>query len=112
MNIGRLDKRITFFAPTVAKSATGQATTTYAQLAENASVWARVESQGGGEGQEGQLMQGQHTWRINIRPRSDLTTKMRIRYGEKVLYVTSIGEPNRRTDEQEILATESIPTNA
>lgn len=111
MNIGRLDKRITLQQATVNKSATGQATNTWANIPSVPSVWAEVDSQGGGESQEGQALQASHQWRIRIRPRNDLTNKMRILYGSKVLYISSVGDPNRRTNLQELLASESIPPN-
>lgn len=112
MNIGRLDKRITFQQATVAKSASGQATTTWANIPSVPTVWAEVESQGGNENQEGQALQAAHQWRIRIRPRGDLTNKMRILYGSKTLYINSVGDPNRRTNLQELLASEGIPLNS
>ncbi len=109
MNIGRLDKRITFQQASVSKSGTGQATMSWANVASVPTVWAEVISRGGSEIQEGETLQAQHTWVIRIRPRQDITAKMRALYGSKILYITSVGDPNRRTNIQELLASESIP---
>ena len=111
MPIGKLDKRVTFQHPQTSRSGTGQTSVAWSNIPSVPTVWAEVVSTGGSENQEGQVLQPQHAWEIRIRPRSDLTAGMRVIYGSKVLYITSVGDPSKREGRQVLLASESIPTS-
>ena len=73
--------RITIQTPTKTKNALHEPVTTWANLASTPTIWSRIEPVTGMEQLEANKLTATTTVRITIRPRSDLTSEMRIIHG-------------------------------
>jgi SPP1 family predicted phage head-tail adaptor len=71
-----------------------------------AETWASVEPLRGTELTQAAQVQGNHTHRVTIRFREGLRNDMRIRFGERVLNIVSIGDIESRSRRVEILCRE------
>jgi SPP1 family predicted phage head-tail adaptor len=115
LDIGRLDKRVTFLAPGAGKDELSQTTQEYGELLPP--VWATVKALRGGEYFEAQKIRPEKAYKITVRYTKDvnddaITPDMRIAYRDKILeieYVNNVEEANYML---EILATEYIEKTA
>lgn len=105
MNAGALDERITIEQPgSTAPDAGGSFTITFTPLA---TVWAKIEAQGGSESAGGLgKVEALQQYSIEIRWRAGLSTRHRMQWRGKMLEITSIDESRRREGFMTIAATE------
>lgn len=79
--IGKLDQRITFQRKTLTSDGAGGTTAAWADLADNATVWANVKAKAGREGMVNDRMTATFVSVFTIRNRSDLLPQDRIVWG-------------------------------
>lgn len=107
--IGHLDKRVTLQRATVgdAGGGSGHARTDWANFASVPTVWAKLEPLDGDEFNEQGQLQPRRQWRVTIRRRQDVTTKDRLLYGSKELYIRATGDDHLRSEFMELTCSES-----
>lgn len=89
MNAGDMDRRITFQERSGSQdSDTGAYTYSWANLASNPTVWAKVIEETRPERVEDGIAMADGPVVIFIRYRSDITSDMRIIYGSRTLRIT------------------------
>lgn len=69
-------------------------------------VWASVAPMTGREYQESQKLRSETTYKIAIRYVAGVTTDMKIRYKEKIMWIVSVLNVNERNSELQIVAFE------
>lgn len=93
--IGRLRQRITLQVSTPVQDAHGEPIDAWANLASVPTVWANIRVKPGGErfvsGAEQVQAEIIHT--VTIRFRADITPKMRVLIGARVLLVENVYDP-------------------
>lgn len=103
MRAGRLDKRVTIQQASEAKNASHEIIKTWSTLA---TVWANVQPLKGSEVFEAQKVNASSTIKFTIRPRSDITSTMRISYSDKTYEIDYVPPYDARTP-MEIIAHET-----
>ena len=93
MRAGNMDRRITIEKNTPTRSATGEEKENWTTLA---TVWAEVNSVGGGERFRGAHIVAEATTSFVIRHRTDVTEKMRIQFDGDDYDIHVISEIGRR----------------
>lgn len=74
----RFNAKVTFQSASESTDAYHEVTKTWSNISSNPTVWAYVEPVKGSEVFEAQKVNAKHTILITIRPRNDLTGKMRV----------------------------------
>lgn len=87
LRAGRLNKRVAIQEYASTSDGGGGTTQTWATIT-NGTVWARVSPLDGVERFQAQQVQGTLTHEIEIRYRSDVTTKMRVSYDGRFFYIS------------------------
>jgi SPP1 family predicted phage head-tail adaptor len=110
LDIGKLNKRITFLAPGAGGDAMGQKTQEYAELK---SVWATVKALRGGEYFDAQKVRPEKTYKITVRYTKDIsdetiTPDVRISYRGKTLEIEYVNNVDEADYMLEIFAIEYI----
>jgi SPP1 family predicted phage head-tail adaptor len=109
LDIGKLNKRVTFRAPAPGSDAIGQTTQKYKDYA---TVWATVKALRGGEYYEAQKVRPEKTYKVTVRYIKGLTDgiseDMRIAYAGKTLEIEYINNVDEADYMLEIHATEYI----
>jgi SPP1 family predicted phage head-tail adaptor len=105
LDIGRLDKRITFRKIADGTDAVGQNTQ---EWQDYKTVWATVKALRGGEYFEAQMIRPEKTYKITVRYMPDVTEDMQITYAGKTLEIGYINDVEEARYMLEILATEYI----
>lgn len=103
MRAGRLDKRVTIQQSSQAKNASHELIDTWSTLA---TVWANVQPLKGSEMFEAQKVNASSTIKVTIRPRSDITSRMRIVYASRTYDIDYIPPYDARMP-MEIIAHET-----
>lgn len=62
--------------------------------ASKATLWARVEASAGNEQNRGDQMQSVVNYTVTIRYRSDVTPRMRFKYGTQYLNILAVFDPS------------------
>lgn len=96
MRAGALRERVTLQSATEASDGAGGQTLTWANVATDPVVWARVEPTEGREKFAAMQIQGRYTHRVTLRYRTDLTLKLRVVWGSIYLNVRSIQQHEKR----------------
>lgn len=89
MNAGKLDRRITIQSRTVSRDGMGSRVETWA---DEATVWAKLETTKGSEGETAEAERGKQTTRWLIRHRVIDSIENRISYKGKICQITGIDE--------------------
>lgn len=100
-NKGRLRQRVTILRNVEADNGQGGYASTWEPVA---TVWAEVVGLTGREVVMERTLQGITTYRIRIPWRADLKQSDQLRYGEHVLNIRSIADPDARRTELMIMA--------
>lgn len=103
MRAGLLRHRVTIQAPRHPENERGEAV---AEWADVATVWASVEPLIGRERWTAQQVMPETTHRVRIRYRPGLTAAHRLKFGDRILHIDSVVDPQERHRELEILARE------
>lgn len=107
LNIGRLNRRITFLKRSDAKDALGQDTAK--KFEDYKTVWATVAPLRGSEYWEARKVRSDEVFKITVRYKTWVTEDMRIRLQDgKVMDITSITDPGTNHEMLEIMATEHV----
>lgn len=105
MNIGRMNKRITFEKITESEDELGQMCQRYEAVR---TVWATITPTRGGEYYEAQKLREELTFKIYVRYLPGITADMRIRYKEKHFGIKSVIDIGYEHRTLEIMCTEYI----
>lgn len=105
MDIGRMDKRVTFLERREVADELGQ---NRQGMAEVCTVWASIAPTRGGEYYEAQKLREELTWKIYVRFLPGITADMAIRYKERVFQIKSVIDVNFRQRTLEIMCTEYV----
>lgn len=103
---GRLDKRVTFEADGEAPNGQGGYTAGWAAIATLPTVWAEIVGLSGDEALKAGAERNVQLWRVTIRRREDLTTKLRMTRGGKAYDIKSI-MPDPKSDDATLLICET-----
>lgn len=90
---GELRERVTLQMAQRARDAVGGFSEQWLPQAE---VWARVQPMGAGERFWRQQIEAKADWRVSIRYRSDVTTKLRVRWGNRLFQIRGVTNPDER----------------
>src|SRR5262245_4655165 len=91
--IGDLRERVELQILTTSRDSIGGLVESWSALV---TVWARVAPMSAGEQFRRQQMQASAQWRVTIRYRADVTTKMRVVWGSRVFQVRGAPSPDER----------------
>lgn len=80
ISIGEMRHQITFQQESRADDDGGGAALTWADIATDPTVWAKVEPLSGNEALRGMQLEARVTHRITMRQRLDITAKMRVKF--------------------------------
>lgn len=105
MDIGRMNKRITFCKYEEKEDALSQ---TAQVLTEVKTVWAGVEPTRGREYQEAQRIRPELTYKVTTRYHQGITPDMVIRWGTRYFYIVSVINVRERNEMLEIICTEKM----
>lgn len=105
MDIGRTNKRITFYRYEEKENALSQ---TEQILIEVKTVWASVEPTRGREYQEAQRIRPELTYKITTRYHKGITPDMLIKFGERYFNIVSVINVRERNEMLEIICTEKV----
>ena len=103
---GELTERVTIEQPTNAQNTVGEATLTWSTFA---TVWAKVESLSGREGERYGAIVGFSGHKVTIRALPNITTGMRVIYRSRTLEIGAINE-YERVWYMELICTEKTDT--
>lgn len=92
---GILRHRVTIEAATDARNTLGETTQTWSPLVDR---WASIEAVSYSEQQQQGQTSGTITHEVRMRYVPGLTGKMRLRWGSRLLYVSSLIEKNNREE--------------
>lgn len=92
LNIGKMDKRITFLKPSGGTDAMGQEIE--GEWIPCKTVWATVKALRGGEYWEAQKIRPETTYKVTTRYCMGITTDMRIQYKDKILEIKTVDNVN------------------
>lgn len=110
LNIGRLNRKVTFQKREVVTDEMGQEVNT--GFADYKTVWATVSPLRGAEFWEAQKVRADEYYKITIRWKSWVTPDMRIKLHDgRLLNITGISDPDYTHEYLEILATEYVDTH-
>lgn len=73
---------------------------------DGATVWAKIEQKKAWEKFQAMQMQTPVIWAITMRYRTDVTSKSRLKYGDRVLWVKEVINRGEKNEFLEIRATE------
>lgn len=105
MDIGRMNKRVTFCGRSEKKNALNQ---TEHVLEEIKTVWAGVEPTRGREYQEAQRIRPELTYKITTRYHTGITPDMLVKFQDRFFSIISIINVRERNAMLEIICTEYI----
>jgi SPP1 family predicted phage head-tail adaptor len=94
---GILRERVTIESATDSRNSLGETTQTWAALVDR---WAAVEAVSYSERQTSNQTSGTISHSVRMRYVPDLTGKMRVRWGSRLLYISSILERNNREEHE------------
>lgn len=100
MRAGLLDQQIIIETPTTTNDQ-GEVEHSWATLA---TVWARVITSRGEEAIQAARINARETIRVQMRYRSDVTTKQRLTWDSQVFYITAVDASMRRKGEMWLTA--------
>lgn len=103
INIGSLDKRITFITN---KEAENEYNLTELQPAEALSCWARIEPVRGREYYEAQRIRTENSYKITTRYHKSLDDSMLIKYQNRTFEIQNIVDPYENHSALEFYCTE------
>lgn len=106
MNIGDLRHRVTIQHKVSGKDEDGLPVEEWRPLAE---IWAAVEPLQGREFWQAKAVQSEATVRVRIWYRPDITTAMRVQYGNRILDIETMIDPEERHVELHLLCKEVVP---
>lgn len=109
MDIGRMDKRITFCRYEEKENGLMQAVQ---ELAEVKTVWASVEPVRGREYQEAQRIRPELTYKVTARYHKGITPDMIIKWGSRRFDIVSVINVRERNAALEIMCTERVEKKA
>lgn len=93
---GDLNQRVTLQSATEAPDAVGQSVKTWTTVSK---LWARITPVGGGESVSGKQVVADASHAVTIRHRDDVTPRMRLLWGSRVLEIAAVDDPDGlRTD--------------
>lgn len=93
IEIGGLRERVTLQSPSRIPDGGGGADVSWT---EGATVWAKVETRGGGEAFASERLAAQARFRVTIRHRTGVTAEMRLLWGDRALAISALGDPDGR----------------
>lgn len=102
LRAGLMNKRVILQTLTVARTASGGATDTWA---DTTTVYAQIEELLGSEIFEAQQIAAGLTHRVTIRYRT-VNPQQRLKYGTRILKINSIVNPGQRNEMLELICTE------
>lgn len=108
MDIGRTNKRVTFYRYEEKENELLQ---TEQALVEIKTVWASVEPTRGREYQEAQRIRPELTYKITTRYYKDITPDMFIKFKDRYFQIVSIINVREHNEMLEIVCTEKINEN-
>lgn len=92
LNVGQMRHRVTIQTPTVTSTAAGNAKSWAS--ATNGEVWCRIKPLSSNERFRADKVEMPISHEVQLRYRSDATTKWRLLYGSRYLYVRSVIQTN------------------
>ena len=110
LDIGRLNKRITFLKPGTTTDSMG-AETPDSTFVEYKTVWATVNPLRGGEYWQAQRIRAESQYKITIRYKDWVVPTMRISFKDKIFRITSVIDVESDGHFMEIYATEYVDTH-
>jgi len=105
VDIGRMDKRVTFLEHREVTDELGQSRQ---ELAEVCTVWADIAPTKGREFYEAQKLREELTWKIYVRFLPGITADMAIRYKDRIFQIESVIDIGFRQRTLEIICTEYV----
>jgi len=102
---GRRDKRVTIQTPSVVSDDLGQAINTWGTLA---TVWAAVKPLTGDQRLAAQQVDATASHTVTILYRADVTPKMRVLYGSRILEIQAVMDPDERHEQLELACAEVV----
>tara|TARA_R110000868_G_scaffold936_2_gene7131 strand:- start:2154 stop:2489 length:336 start_codon:yes stop_codon:yes gene_type:complete len=90
---GDLRHRISLQACSEARDEVGGLVATWTTLA---TVWAKVEPMSARESWYRQQMSASAAWKISVRYRADVTTKLRVVYGARTFEIRGVTDPDQQ----------------
>lgn len=100
MLVGALRERVTIQSASLSPDSYGEPIEAWSNLATVPTVWANIKTKPGGErfvgGAEQVIAQVVHT--VTIRHRTDVTVKMRLLEGSRVLSIENMFDPTGRNE--------------
>lgn len=93
MRAGELRNRITIQEPVEKKDSTGAP---YQDWEDYVTVWADIQPLGGSKFWEADKPNAEISGRIEMRYRPDINKNMRVKYGEKILDIDNVFDPDER----------------
>lgn len=105
LDIGRLNKRITFCRYVETENELGQCVQA---LEEVKTVWATVEPTTGKEYYDAQKVRNEQTWNIYTRYFIDINTDMKIKYKERLFNIISVINYREGNEMLKIVCTERV----
>ena len=95
-NTGPMREQITFQDQTTVIDTDGSELTTWSNITTAPTVWARCEPDTVRETIIGERGQTKRTWSVFIRFRADISNKMQILWGSRVLHINGQLNPDER----------------
>lgn len=108
LNAGDLDQRVTLQQAVETRDSGGGVEVTWQNLTTNPTVWAQVRPLSGREAYRARQVIATATHSVRIRNRSDVTPKMRVVHGSKVLNIEAVQDPDTRHEETVLICTEAV----
>lgn len=105
INIGSLDKRITFVGRQKQKNEIGQTELVQGDIK---TVWARIEPARGREYYEAHKVKAENTYKITTRYHQNITPDMQIKYKERLFEIQTIINPYMQNEKLEIMCIEKV----
>jgi SPP1 family predicted phage head-tail adaptor len=101
MHAGRLDKRVTFKRPVLARDSSGGAAKSLNTIGE---AWANIRTMSGREREQSERVEGVSDYVVTVRYRSDLQPKDVIIWGDRTMNIRFIRDAGARESFLEIEA--------
>ena len=108
MNIGQLNKRITFQKNVEVENEVGE---TVLEMRDYKTVWAGLAPMRGREYLEAMKIQAELTYKITVRFLTDVTPDMFIKYGTRMFRIQDIIDPFEYHEKLEIMCYEKVYKN-
>ncbi len=93
IEIGSLRERVTLQSPLRTPDGAGGAEVSWTA---GATLWAKVETRGGGEAFASERLAAHARFRVTIRHRAGVTAEMRLLWGGRALAISALGDPDGR----------------